>query len=83
MAVALGYTLPDGSIRIPGAPVSLPFTYTWPTTPPPNADLLLSAQISTPGDQGSVRASISKNGVEASSQTATGFPNFATVTLRY
>ena len=80
--VELGYTLPDGSILIPSAPSMLPFTYTWPTAQP-SAHLLLSAQINTPGDQGSIRASILKNGVEVGSQTATGFPNFATVSLTY
>ena len=80
--VELGYTLSDGSILIPASPMTLPFTYTWPTAQP-NATLLLSAQINTPGDQGSIRASISKNGVEAGGQTATGFPNRATVTLTY
>lgn len=80
--VELGYTLPDGSILIPGSPVALPFTYTW-STAQPSAHLLLSAQINTPGDQGSIRAAISKNGVEVGVQTVTGFPNTAVISLRY
>ena len=82
--VQLGYSDPCNAldpIVIPNS-MTLPFTYTCPTVPP-KTGLLLSAQIDTPGDQGSIRAAISKNGVEVASQTATGFPNFATVNAAY
>ncbi len=84
--VQLGYSDPCFTaldpIVIPSS-MTLPFTYTCQTAPPTNTKLFLSAQIDTPGDQGSIRASISKNGVEVASQTATGFPNSATLSTGY
>jgi hypothetical protein len=77
----IGYTIPTGSIFVdPKRP--LPFTYTW-STAKPNDILLLSAQIDTFGDGGSVRVSISRDGTEIGSDAATGFPNSATVSARY
>src|SRR4051794_27397800 len=60
--VQLGYSDPCfgalDPIVIPNS-MALPFTYTCAKTIAPNTLLLLSAQIDTPGDQGSIRASIS------------------------
>ena len=80
MQVTLGYTVPVGSIYI-DPNVKLPFTYTW-ASAQPGAHLLLSAHIDTPGDTGNVRVSIMRNGIEIRSDTATGFPNRAEVSVR-
>src|SRR5882762_5803080 len=79
--INVGYTTPIGSIFI-DPQVPLPFTYTW-TSAQSGAHLLLSAYIDTPGDLGSIRVSISKNGAEIGSDTATGYPNWATVSASY
>jgi hypothetical protein len=77
--VEIHYTRPDYSIVIGTNGQTLPFTYTWPT--PPNKDqlVLLSAEITTPGDTGSVLVSVSENGIETANATATSFPNHAEV----
>ena len=83
--ITISYTNPTsaiGVIIVNQNPMALPFTYTSPTALS-GASLSLSAQIATQGDQGSIRASISKDGVEVASQTAAGFPNFANVSARY
>jgi hypothetical protein len=83
--ITIGYTDPTsavGAIIVIQTPMTLPFTYTS-RTALSGASLYVSAQIATQGDQGSIRASISKDGVEVASQMATEFPNFANVSARY
>ena len=83
--ITIGYTDPTsavGTATVIQTPMTLPFTYTSQTALS-GASLFISAQIDTQGDLGSIRASISKDGVEVASQTATGFPSFANVSARY
>lgn len=80
-AVEISYTLPIGVIRI--APhTTLPFTFSW-AVANVNDVLLLSAQVETEGDPGTVHVSILKNGVEFLSDSAAAFPNTAEVHGRY
>ena len=57
--VQISYSQPHYSISIL-APQSLPFTFTWPVPPNQFQLVLLSAQITTVGDIGTVRASVSE-----------------------
>jgi hypothetical protein len=77
--VQLTYTLPDYSVIISGPSEQLPFTYTWSTPPNPFQLILLTAGISTRGDTGTVLVSVTENGIVVASDTATGYPNAATV----
>jgi hypothetical protein len=80
--VEIRYTLPDSSIFISTKGQTLPFTFAWPTPPAQGQLVLLSAEITTAGDTGTVRVSVSENGIETGSDTATGYPNGAQVSIR-
>lgn len=77
--VEIRYTLPDGSSVIGTNAQTLPFTYEWPTPPAQGQLVSLSAEITTAGDTGTVHVSVSENGIETGSDTATGYPNSAQV----
>src|ERR1700683_3958652 len=64
--VELQYTTPEGTLFTPDN-VPLPFTYSRTATPGDYLALLVS--ITSAGDTGNARASISKNGVEVATQT--------------
>lgn len=81
--VQIDYTRPDGSIVIGTNAQTLPFTYAWLTPPAQFQLVLLSAEITTAGDTGTVRVSVSENGIETSSATATGYPNTARVSYSH
>jgi hypothetical protein len=71
-AAQISFSNADESISILSLQV-LPFTHTWSVLPAQFQGVLLTAQINTVGDTGTVRVSVSENGVEIDCKTAAAF----------